>query len=151
MKSSLYDKKLFTGLDVMTAAKTGNVLMVLHRKVPNVGYKLVHKKYKLFSHRPTINIERIERKMVEIINFEASKLFMTTSIYLKRCITHSTICMIKEIVKNIEYRGFRLDEFLQILRMEIMPIHVHSRQKYRLHLIMSQFVGWLMGRNQNLE
>lgn len=59
--------------------------------------------------------------------------------------------MVEEIVQNVENRRFRLNEFLQVLRMKVVTVHVDSGQENRFHLIVPKLVGWLMGGNQNLK
>lgn len=39
-------------------------------------------------------------------------------------ITYRSIRMIEEVVQYIENGGLRQDEFLQVLRMEVMSVHV---------------------------
>lgn len=42
------------------------------------------------------------------------------------------------------------DEFLQVLGVELVAVHVDSREEDALHLIMSQFVSGLVGSYQHL-
>ena len=68
----------------------------------------------------------------------------TAHVDFERGHTHGPVRVGEEVVQDIENRRLRHDQFLQILRMEIVAVDVDSRQKNRFHLIMAQFVRWLV-------
>lgn len=59
----------------------------------------------------------------------------------------SHVRMVEESMKHIKDGGLRQDQFLQILRVEGMAIHVNCWEEDGLHLVIAEFISWLMGSN----
>lgn len=59
--------------------------------------------------------------------------------------------MVEEVVQYVEDGSFRLDQFLKIFRMEIVPVHIDGGKEYGFHLIVPKLVSGLMSRDENLK
>ena len=58
--------------------------------------------------------------------------------------------MVEEIVENVVDCGFGEDEFLQVIRAELVPVDVDCGQEDGLDLVVPEFVGRLVGGDENL-
>lgn len=49
----------------------------------------------------------------------------TTHVHFQRRVAHRSVAVVKEVMKNVEDASLGEDQFLQILWMEIVTVHVH--------------------------
>lgn len=65
--------------------------------------------------------------------------------YIHRCIS-----VVEEVVQYIEDGGLGEDELLQVLRVEVVSVHVDGAEEDGLHLVVTQLVGRLVRGYQHL-
>lgn len=53
-------------------------------------------------------------------------------------------------MEDVKYGSLGLNQLLQVFWMEVVSIHVDSREEDGLHLVMPQLISWLMGCYQDL-
>lgn len=72
-------------------------------------------------------------------------------INLQGRVTHRPVGMVEEVVEDIEDGRLGNYKFLQVLRVELVAVHVNGRKEDALHLVVSELVGGLVGGDQHLS
>ena len=75
---------------------------------------------------------------------------LTLHPHLQRSYLHQHVGVVEEVRQHVVDGRLGHDEFLQVVGTELLSVHVDGREEDRLHLVVTQFICRLMGRDQGL-
>ncbi len=80
-----------------------------------------------------------------------SSLAVKPAAHLEGCDAHEDVAVVEEVLQHVVDGRLGHDELLQVVRVELLAVHVDRRQEDGLHLVVPQLVRRLVRRDQRLR